>query len=99
MGTALSDCTPRRPTRRRHPAISEITFVRRVRIRLVVGRRLPSPRKALLPQAARRSAVHTGYGPAPDCRGSADAAAAAGHLPRVARTGGTLFVAHPFFGQ
>ena len=42
------------------PALPEDPLVRRVRVRLGLGRRLPAPRPALLPEAAGRGAVHAG---------------------------------------
>ena len=48
--------------RRRLPALPEDALLRRVRVRLGLGRRLPAPRPALLPEAARRRAVHAGAG-------------------------------------
>ena len=55
----------RRRDRRRLPALPEGPLVRRVRLRLGLGRRLPAPRPALLPEAARRGAVHAGARAAP----------------------------------
>ena len=43
-------------------AVPEEPLLRRVRVRLGLGRRLPAARPALLPQAARRRAVHAGAG-------------------------------------
>ena len=59
----FSDGRARRRARRRLPAVPEEPFLRRVRVRLGLGRRLPAPRPALLPEAARRGAVHAGAGP------------------------------------
>src|SRR5258706_11214601 len=53
------------PPCRGHAALSEIPFLRRIRIRLGVGGRLPAPPLALLPQAAERRALHAGYRTAP----------------------------------
>ena len=52
-------------TRRRMPAVPEGPLVRRIRVRLGLGRRLPAPRPALLPEAAGRGAVHAGARAAP----------------------------------
>ena len=51
--------------RRRLPALPQGPLVRRVRVRLGLGRRLPAPRPRLLPQAHRRDPVHAGAGAAP----------------------------------
>src|SRR6185312_13385903 len=51
-----------RTTRRRVPALPEGPFLRRVRLRLGLGRCLPAPRAGLLPQAARRRALHARSG-------------------------------------
>ena len=45
---------------RRLPAVPQGPFLRRVRVRLGLGRRLPAPRPGLLPEAARCGAVHAG---------------------------------------
>jgi uncharacterized protein len=50
----------RRPLVGRLCAVPEEPLLRRVRLRLGLGRRLPPPRPALLPQAAGRRAVHAG---------------------------------------
>ena len=68
--------------RRRLPAVPEEPLLRRVRVRLGLGRRLPAPRPRLLPEAARRGALHAGAGAAPAGarrahRGAAAARAAA----------------------
>ena len=78
LGAALPAARGRRRARRRLPALSQGPLVRRVRVRLGLGRRLPAPRPRLLPQAARRGAVHAGAGAAPagdDARAAPAAAA------------------------
>ena len=71
--------------RRRLPALPEGPFLRRVRLRLGLGRRLPAPRPRLLPQAARRGAVHAGARAAPARARSHDERAAAAARHRAAR--------------
>ena len=60
-----SDDRAQRRAARRMRAVPEGALLRRVRVRLGLGRRLPAPWPGLLPQAARRRAVHAGAGVAP----------------------------------
>ena len=50
---------------RRRAALREVPLVRRVRLRLGLGRRLRAPRTRVLPEAARGRALHARDGPAP----------------------------------
>ena len=78
LGAALPAARGGRRARRRLPALSQGPLLRRVRVRLGLGRRLPAPRPRLLPQAHRRDPVHAGAGAAPagdDARAAAAAAA------------------------
>ena len=61
----LTSSTTRAPrARRRLPALPQEPLLRRVRVRLGLGRRLRAPRPGLLPEAALRGAVHAGARPA-----------------------------------
>ena len=64
LAAAVPAARARRAARRRHAAVREVALARRVRVRLGVGRRLCAPRPAVLPEAARRGALHAGGGPA-----------------------------------
>jgi len=52
--------TPRRSDGGRHAPFREVAFVRRVCLRLVLGRRARAQRDRLLPQAAVRGPLHAG---------------------------------------
>ena len=65
LGAALPCARARRRAGRRLPALPQGPLVRRVRVRLGLGRRLPASRPRLLPEAARRGALHAGSRPAP----------------------------------
>ena len=65
LAGAVPVAAPKRRDRRRLPALPEGAFVRRVRVRLGLGRRLPAAPVALLPEAARCGAVHAGSRSAP----------------------------------
>ncbi len=80
--------------RRRLPALPQGSLLRRVRVRLGLGRRLPPPRPRLLPEAARRGAVHAGAGAAP-ARARRRRARAAARRPRRARRGRRPVVGAP----
>ena len=80
------------------PALPQGPLVRRVRIRLGLGRRLPAARARLLPQAARRRPVHAGSrAPVAGPDRCASAAAAARH--RAARPLGRAVVRPPSFSR
>ena len=57
---ALPDRVARRRAGRRAAAVREGAQLRRIRVRLGLGRRLSPPRPPLLPQVGRRGAVHAG---------------------------------------
>ena len=72
--------------RRRVPALPQGPFLRRIRLRLGLGRRLPPPRPALLPQAAGRRALHARARHATlGAQCGLARAAGGGHLTRGAR--------------
>ncbi|KAG1181726.1 hypothetical protein G6F35_015811 [Rhizopus arrhizus] len=64
LGAPLPGVLARRRAGGSHAALPEIAFARRVRVRLCLGRCLPAPRHALLPQAAVGHPLHPGDGAA-----------------------------------
>ena len=90
LDAALSHRVARRHARRRAAALRQDALVRRVRVRLGLGRCLSPPRPPLLPEARRGDSVHAGAGPRLLARDDADARRAARRraldaLQRVAR--------------
>ena len=65
LGAAVPRPRACRRAGRRLPAVPQGPLLRRVRVRLGLGRRLPAPRPRVLPEAAVRGAVHAGARPAP----------------------------------
>ena len=97
VGAALPAPRARRRAGRRVPALPQGPLVRRIRVRLGLGRRLPAPRPRLLPQAHRRDPVHAGARAPPagdDARAAAACSCAASSS--IARSAG-LSSAHLLF--
>src|SRR5688572_18371235 len=65
LGSAVHPRAARWCSRRRDAALRQIAFLRRVRVRLGVGRGARASRHRVLPQAAERNSVHPGPGPSP----------------------------------
>ena len=65
VGAAIPHGLGRRPPGGRRAPLREIPLLRRIRIRLGLGRGLRAPRPRVLPQAARGRALHARHGGAP----------------------------------